>query len=123
MKKIAVDGCTVEITDPSIKALEIEIITQPSKNSFIDDKGIYCGTLTVVLNSLTYNGYSLETLTLTINGSSKNSTIDGQSVVLEGDESKNLVPSTFTAEAEPPTIEGLVNIRITKANQDVTQSD
>lgn len=123
MKKIAVNGCTVEITDPLIEASEIKILTQPSKNSFIDDKGIYCGTLIVVLNGLTYNGYSLATLTLTIDGTSKNSTIDGQSVVLEGDESKNLTPSIFTAEAEPPSIEGLVNIRITDANQNVTQSD
>ena len=85
MKNIAVQGCSLELTDKTLAGLP-QITTAPSSTTKADGKPAYRGNLTVSVPIVTDTaGNVAADVTLTISGSSQKTKIDGQAAVLEGD--------------------------------------
>ena len=86
MKKIAVQGCSVEIKTQGLEGAVL-ISTPPSTHSKAGGAAVYRGDITVVAATVTETatGNTAVAVTATISGSSQNTKADGQPVILEGD--------------------------------------
>lgn len=122
MKKIAVQGCTVKITDTTLTGLP-QIQTLPSEKTKAGGAKVYRGDLTVLAATITDgSGNTATAVSITISGSSQKTIVDGQPVVLEGDSGKleNVIfyppgsgkPSTHTVE-----------FKITAAGQNTAETE
>lgn len=117
MKNIAVQGCSIEITDKSLNAATMNITTAPSTKTKADGKAAYRGNLSVSLVSIQdAAGNIAPTATLTISGSSQKTQIDGQAAVLEGDSGK-ASQVTFTNPNTGAQVPHDIEVKITDAGQ------
>lgn len=108
MKLVVVQGCTINVIGtqvvppgevppagvPVVPPTGIwQIATPPSINSTVDSKGIYIGpcTLIVPTGSVAGSGTLINPVTLTFQGTTMQSTIDGRKILLQNESSDTQV--------------------------------
>ena len=110
MKLVAVQGCTINVIGtqvvppgeippagvPIVSPTGVwQIATPPSLNSTVDGKGIYAGPcILIVPSGSTGPGTLINPVTLTFQGSTIQSTIDGKKILLQN-ESSNTQTGNF----------------------------
>ena len=124
MSEVAVQGCTITFTDPTIQAVSIEVTTSPSDKVSVNGKGVYFDSIDVLLTSLTKGALTCPTGTITITGTADNfispASESGKSALQKGD--KGSATLTFY-DSNSNTQVVNVEIEITDAGQtDVTAS-
>lgn len=121
MSDLAVKGCTVEITTGQTASSKI-IVTQPSEDITVNDKGVYFGDIDVQLSAITHGAYVCETDTITISGTADGIRNDNdEKAVQKGDSGSKEVTLKNPQGSE---IVEVVTIKITDAGQtDVSQLD
>ena len=120
MKLVAVQGCTINVIGtqvvppgeiPPVGVPVVpptgtwQIVTPPSINSTVDGKGIYLGpcTLIVPMGSIASSGGTLiNQVTLTFQGTTTSSTIDGRKILLQNESSDTQVGSFQVGQASVP---------------------
>lgn len=102
MSELAVKGCKIRITDVSITASAITIITEPSEKVLVDNKGVYKGTISVQLTNMSKGSYSLPSGVIVINGTADAVLCEGESSVQKGD--KGSAVFTFKDSDNEPSI-------------------
>lgn len=118
MKNIAVQGCSIELSPPSTSPLTvITVTTQPNNNMKCDGKGVYTGQISVSISA-----YGSETITdmngagpATIVSTAQYVKVDGQPVLLEGDEDNNCAISGTTGGQTAVT--DIITVKISAAGQ------
>ena len=120
MKLVAVEGC---ILTADTGTGNISINTNASQKCKVDGKGIYSGTLNISITGLSGSGFTNGSGNGTLIGTGIYTSIDSQSVVLEGDKSTTItVTATMTAypysEITVPTI-----VTINSAGQTVLKAE
>lgn len=114
MSELAVQGCAISIKTLGVSATNITIATLPSSDMFVGAKGIYFGTISVVLTGMTKGSLACPTGTITIDGTNSDVLDDGgNKAVQKGD--KGSAAFTFANSDTSETVE--VKIEITNAGQ------
>lgn len=124
MSEVAVLGCTITFTDPTIQAVSIEVITPPSDKVLVNGKGVYFDSIDVLLTSLTKGGLTCPTGTITITGTADNfvspASDAGKSALQKGDKGSATL-TFYDSDSDPHAVD--VEIEITDAGHtDVTAS-
>lgn len=118
MSALAVDGCSLEISS-GIANANLTITTPYSTDCLVGDKGIYFGTLSIVLASgATYGGGTLAVpVTFSLKGSCEDVLEGSNKAVLEGDTSDAVASISFPIPNSSPAIATNVTVKIKSAGQ------
>lgn len=122
-KNVVVEGCVL-VADSG--AGTITISSDASSNSKIDGKGIYAGDITISISNFSGPGFTNGSGSGTLSGSAQFVSVDGEHVVLEGDQSESInVTATITPPpATPPyTMTVPTTVTITSAGQLSVQAE
>ena len=124
MSEVAVQGCTITFTDPTIQAVSIEVITPPSDKVSVNGRGVYFDSIDVLLTSLTKGALTCPTCTIPMTGTADNfispASESGKSALQKGDKGSATL-TFYDSNSNPQTVN--VEIEITDAGQtDVTAS-
>ena len=85
-KAWAVEGCTWKIEPSSVTASSVTVTTPPDLYTFVEDKGVYRGNLTLSVVGVAQSGYTVPTPVIVTVTATGNSTLaSGLPVVLQGD--------------------------------------
>lgn len=119
MASIAVEGCELMISS-GITNANLSITTPCSTDCFVDDMGMYFGTLSIALApGATYGGGTLASpVTFTLKGSCEDVLEGDNNAVLEGDESDAVASISFPIPNSSPAVATNVTVKIKKAGQD-----
>jgi hypothetical protein len=121
-KYIAVDGATLKLSAGT--ATGKEITSSPSSNSKIEGKGIYNGTINVKISG--YSGSTVATQTGgglgTIDGTASKTKVDGNPVVLKGDESGDILITGNFSNGNPGAQE-TIKVSIDDPGQDLWKAE
>lgn len=100
-KYIAVNGATLKLSSGT--ATGKEITSTPSSNSKIEGNGIYSGTINIAISGFVGSTVAVQTGggSGTINGTASKVKVDGNSVVLKGDESGDILITGNYANGNP----------------------
>lgn len=118
MKNIAVQGCTLTITDPTLTgAPQFVPGVAPSQKVKAGGVAAYKGDLAVIIPTVTdIAGNVAVSVTLTISASSKKTKIEGAAAALEKDSGK-ATAVTFTHPSSGATATHDVEVEISAAGQ------
>jgi len=122
LKYVAVLGCTLTFENPSHSG-SISIITPPSLNTFVDNKGVYAGVLNISISDGTDGTVEESIGTGTITPTAIYSYIDGNLVIRVDDES-NTITMNGTIPGTPPVAGSYTTkVKISNANQNNTEAE
>lgn len=124
MKNIAVQGCTLKITDPTLTgAPQFAPGVMPSQKAKAGGKSVYKGDLSVIIPTVTDTAGNVAAgVTLTISGSSKKTKVEGAAAALEKDSGK-ATAVTFTHPSSGATATHDVEVEISAAGQSKTTTE
>ena len=115
MADIAVLGCTVSITSGQTASAKT-ITTVPSTDVLVGTKGVYFGSVDVLLVQPSQGAFTTASATITINGTGSNVLdANGNKAVLKGDTGSSMV--TLTNPDSGATITPTITVRIDDAGQ------
>ena len=121
-KYIAVKGATLKLSAGT--ATQKEITSTPSSHSKIEGNGIYNGTINVQISG--YSGSTVATQTGgglgSINGTASKVKVDGNPVVLKGDQSNNILITGNYANGNPGARE-IITVSIDDPGQDLWKAE
>lgn len=118
MNYIAVQGCTLK--DMVNPGLEISITSVPSTSVKIDGNGVYAGMINILISGTASNGVTIPPATpipATISASAKSVKVDGQYVVLEGDDTGSLTLSGSPPPGSTSPTTATATIQVISAGQ------
>lgn len=121
-KYIAVKGATLKLSAGT--ATRKEITSIPSSHAKIEGNGVYNGTINVQISG--YSGSTVATQTGgglgSINGTASKVKVDGNSVVLKGDQSNNILITGNYANGSPGAQE-IITVSIDDPGQDLWKAE
>lgn len=121
-KYIAVEGATLKLSSGT--ATGKEITSSPSSNSKIEGNGIYNGTINVQISG--FVGSTVATQTGggsgSIDGTASKTKVDGNPVVLKGDESGDILITGNYANGNPGAQE-TITVSIDDPGQDLWKAE
>jgi hypothetical protein len=116
MSELAIKGCTIRINTAGVSAVSKEITTPPSSDNFVGNNGIYFGTISVTLTSLSQGNLQCPVGVITIDGTNDDVfNASNQKAVQKGD--KGSAELTFTDSSSGTTIVLSVEIEVSDAGQ------
>ena len=111
MKYVAVVGCTLDCDDG-----EAVVTSKPSSFMTVDNKGVYCGPMSVTVSSSSAGGADSNAMGSGIINPTSSFVDDaaGNNVILEGDQTTVTVIGT---NSKGDSTEGTVTVTVSKAGQ------
>lgn len=116
MKNVATGNLTLNVSAASINPSK-----QPSDSETIDGSGVYTSPLPIIISGYTDTSISGGSGTGVINSSAQFNTIDGDLVMLEGDNVDILVTGVKPGTDTPTT--KTINVKIQSAGQDKVKAE
>lgn len=120
LKNVVVEGCSL-VANTGLGTIKIE--TPASEKVKANNSKVYAGTLSISISNLAGTGFTNGSGIGTLTGSAMKNKIDGQPVVLEGDQSDEILVNATTTSSPPTQIQVPTIVTITVAGQTVYKAE
>ena len=115
MSELAVQGCTLSLTDPSLSVVNMAITTQPSQYTSVNGSSVYFGDITVALTTISQGSFTCPSGSVTISGTADSILEGTKKAVQKGD--KGSAKMLFTESSSGNQKQITVEVEISNAGQ------